>query len=82
MVKIRTNIYCSSKLYNGISDFAEAQNFAQATLPHLLGKELKAVLITYFGLSECVKTISQLKTLCNYIKERDGMVSWSSDIVF
>ena len=82
MVKVRTSIYSCSELDNGVSDFKEAQNFAQAALPYLVGKELKAILITYFGLSEQTKTMSQLKSLCDYIKERGGVVSWSSDIVF
>ena len=82
MVKVRTSIYSCSELDNGVSDFKEAQNFAQAALPYLFGKKLKAILITYFGLSEQTKTMSQLKSLCDYIKERGGVVSWSSDIVF
>ena len=67
MVKVRTSIYSCSELDNGVSDFKEAQNFAQAALPYLFGKKLKAILITYFGLSEQTKTMSQLKSLCDYI---------------
>lgn len=82
MVKIRTGIYSCSKLDSCINDFDEAQNFAQIALPYLSGKKLKAILVTYFGLSEQAQTASQLSTLCDYIIERDGIVSWSKDIVF
>ncbi len=82
MVRIKTSIYSESTENNDINELKEAQNFMEAVKPYLLGRELKAILITAFGLSVRTKTLLRLSTLSNYVKTQKGKVSWGGNIVF
>ena len=82
MVRIRTSIYSESTKNNGVDELKEARSFMETVKPYLLGKELKAILITNFGLSFGTKNLFRMSTLSNYIKMQKGKVSWGGNIVF